>query len=48
MTATIVKYSKPFIMVETREATRLLNENAIKEIIPLEQRDLARLMEVIA
>jgi hypothetical protein len=30
----LVRYEKPFIEVQTREGRRMLNENAVKEIIP--------------
>lgn len=47
MAGDLLKYSKPFLVVRTREATRLLHESTIKEIILLEG-DLAKLMEVAA
>jgi hypothetical protein len=46
MAGSLLRYSKPFLVIKTKEATRLLHESAVKEIIPLEG-DLARLMEVV-
>jgi hypothetical protein len=32
----ILDYTPPFISIETREGKRILNENAVKEITPLD------------
>jgi len=38
LTCELLSYAKPFIQIQTKQGIRILNENVVKEIIPLEQK----------
>jgi hypothetical protein len=38
LTCKLLNYAKPFIQIQTAQGIRILNENIVKEIIPLEQK----------
>jgi hypothetical protein len=43
----LLRYSKPFILLRTRQATRIINENMVHEIVPINV-DVLKLMEFVA